>query len=279
VILVSAAHDNTVGGTASGAGNVISDNGGGLTIQGANANVVEGNLIGTDAAGTSARGNHGDGVSIIGTSGNNVLGGTVVAARNVISGNSGHGVLLGGCQDSGSGNAVKGNFIGVDANSAALGNGGDGVRVNVDQHDAEISGNQIALNTGNGVGINSDDFCGPLAHGIAILGNRIHQQRRLGIDLALDGVDRQRRASIPIRIVGAAFRTISVLTAAVSNGVTVTVTGTVEQPREFHASARISREPVLHPRRRRLGVHGIPRRVTTDASGNALAFPFPARRS
>src|SRR4051812_12350442 len=60
VRIESGAHDNTIGGSAVGAGNVISGNSGnGILIAGTGTdeNVVAGNFIGTDAGGTLALGN------------------------------------------------------------------------------------------------------------------------------------------------------------------------------------------------------------------------------
>ncbi len=55
-------------------------------------NSVQGNLIGTDKAGTAELGNHGNGVTFNGNI--NLVGGTVIPARNVISGNWGDGVSV-----------------------------------------------------------------------------------------------------------------------------------------------------------------------------------------
>lgn len=87
VILQSAGvTSNIVGGTAVGAGNVIAGNNNQAVsiLEGATGNTVQGNFIGTDATGNVALG--GNGVTI-GASHNNLIGGTVAGARNVISGN------------------------------------------------------------------------------------------------------------------------------------------------------------------------------------------------
>src|SRR5262249_49942155 len=59
----------------------------GVRIQGASNTTVAGNFIGTDPTGTFRVGN-GTGVALIGGSTNNVIGGTVAADRNIISGNT-----------------------------------------------------------------------------------------------------------------------------------------------------------------------------------------------
>jgi hypothetical protein len=58
-ILINGSSGNTIGGTAAGAGNVISGNGGdgvGITGSGATGNVLAGNYVGTDFTGTHALG-------------------------------------------------------------------------------------------------------------------------------------------------------------------------------------------------------------------------------
>src|SRR6516165_2944757 len=86
----SGVHDNgansiTIGGTVSGARNVISGNSGdGLDITGSFV-VIEGNFIGTDVTGTNAVGNN-SGVSICGSCMNDKIGGRTAGARNIISG-------------------------------------------------------------------------------------------------------------------------------------------------------------------------------------------------
>jgi VCBS repeat-containing protein len=276
VVLVNGANGNTIGGTAPGAGNVISANGQGVLVQSSNDNIIAGNLIGTNAAGTGALPNLHDGIGIIGTAAGNLVGGTTAAARNVISGNTGNGVSLTGCEFSGSGNAVKGNFIGVDVSSGALGNGGDGVRVDSDQHDGEISGNQIALNTGNGVGIHSDDFCGPVAHGMAILGNRIHHNGLLGIDLGLDGVTANDALDADPGVNG--LQNFPVLTSAASNGISITVAGTFDGAANGTFRLEFFTVPSCDASgngegQNFMGFHD----VTTDGSGHAaFSFPFPA---
>src|SRR5205807_598065 len=85
-IFVNGSNHNTIGGTQAGAGNLVSGNrNGGIRVDGT-YNTVEGNLIGTDASGTAAVGNGGDGITV--NAANNTIGGTTKEAANVISGNA-----------------------------------------------------------------------------------------------------------------------------------------------------------------------------------------------
>jgi len=113
---------NLIGGTAAGAGNLISGNNTGILI-GAPGDTVQGNLIGTDITGTNSLRNA---VGIDATfTENTLIGGLVPGARNVISGNLREGVIFGG-----DGSKLQGNFIGTDVTGTlALGNGEGGVRV------------------------------------------------------------------------------------------------------------------------------------------------------
>ncbi len=195
IVLNGGASGNTVGGTAAGARNVISGNtgGSGVGIQssGTTGNTVEGNYIGTDAAGTAALANA-FGVNILGGATNNTVGGTAAGAGNVISGNTSSGVLI---QSSGtSGNVVEGNLVGTNvAGTAAIANG-NGVNIagaasgNTVGGTAAGAGNVIAFNTVTGVtiGTNAADST---AVNNAVLGNPIHDNGvATGIDLASDGV-------------------------------------------------------------------------------------------
>jgi hypothetical protein len=99
----------------------------GIAIYGS-GNRVEGNFIGTDPTGTSARPN-GSGVGIrLGLG--NVIGGTTPAARNLISGNRAHDILLDGDSlNIVDGTRIQGNLIGTaESGTEALG-GLIGIRV------------------------------------------------------------------------------------------------------------------------------------------------------
>jgi hypothetical protein len=103
------ASNNVIGGTAPGAGNLISGNSlNGVGIYAGNANTVEGNLIGTDVTGAGRLANGADGVFITGSA-NNVIGGTASGAANTIAYNRHDGVLVTGA--GAVGNSVRGNSI------------------------------------------------------------------------------------------------------------------------------------------------------------------------
>ena len=111
--------DNLIGGTAAGAGNLISGNSTAIST-GANATTIQGNLIGTDVTGTIQVPNS-TGIQAFGQ--NVLIGGLTAGARNVISGNQSDGVSI-----RGSGSKLQGNYIGTDiTGTLALGNSGIGV--------------------------------------------------------------------------------------------------------------------------------------------------------
>jgi hypothetical protein len=169
--------NNTIGGTARSARNVVSGNAGdGIRIQGA-GNVVLGNYFGTDAAGARALGNGGDGISV---SGGNTIGGPARGAGNVVSGNAGLGISAGPSEE------IQGNRIGTDAaGSGRLGNGKGGVsggkRIGGSdgtKPDGPCSGacNLISDNHGPGIAASAGsviqgNFIGTDASGAAPLGN------------------------------------------------------------------------------------------------------------
>jgi hypothetical protein len=180
-----ASSNNTICGTAAAARNVISgnDNTGILITAGPTGNLVQGNFIGTNAAGTGAIGN-GSGVVTQGQSGNSsshTIGGTTPGARNIISGNNGPGISIGGTL---TGSVVQGNFIGTDVTgSTAVGNASDGVIIQFGSANNMIGGTTPEARnviSGNGVnGVRSDyhpntvqgNFIGTQADGVSPLGN------------------------------------------------------------------------------------------------------------
>jgi hypothetical protein len=181
---------NSIGGTALGARNLISgNNANGVLIfeEGTSGNVVAGNFIGTNDAGTAALPNGFNGVFIAFGATGNTIGGTVLGARNLISANT-DGVLIRGMSTSG--NVVAGNFIGSNAaGTGPLANSDDGVVIDGAATGNTIggttlgAGNTIAFNGSNGINVN-----GAGSLGNSLLGNRIFANTRLGINLGNGGV-------------------------------------------------------------------------------------------
>jgi hypothetical protein len=239
VAILSGASTNTIGGTASGAGNTISGNGStgvSLSGSGTTGNLVLGNTIGTDRTGTmivDANGNPlsngGDGVDVAGSATANTIGGTTAAAANIVGGNTGAGLLLSGAGTTS--NVVQGNFIGTDGSGTlALSNGGDGIDLvsgaagNTIGGTVAGAGNTIAYNVGVGVVVGSSP-ADSTTTGNGILGNSIFANA-LGIDLGNDGVTPNDPMNPDIG--PNKWQNYPVLGSAVSSGGTTTITGTLD---------------------------------------------------
>jgi len=108
ILITDSSLNNTIGPENLISGN--SSSGVHLAL-GATSNTVTGNLIGTNPAGNGSRPNSA-GIVIDGAAISNTIGGTDLADRNVISGNTWEGVLIEGSGTDG--NSVLGNFIGTD---------------------------------------------------------------------------------------------------------------------------------------------------------------------
>jgi hypothetical protein len=121
-------HDNTIGGSAEAARNVISGNSTGVRIgPGSDHNTVKNNYIGTNAAGDAPIPNDGHGVYIFGGAENNDVGGTGPGRGNVIAFNGGDGVRVEGYDVIG--NTIRFNSI--------HSNGGQGIHL-VDGGNTEL---------------------------------------------------------------------------------------------------------------------------------------------
>ncbi len=151
-----------------------------IAVTAGNNNVVTGNFLGTTPPGSAANAN-GTGVTLGTGTGGATVGGSGLAARNVISGNGpGHGILIEG---SSAGNSVANNLIGLGADgSTALGNAGWGIRVADTASDNELGpGNTLTGNVLGGVAITGTGT------GNTVQRNFIFANSGPGIDLAADG--------------------------------------------------------------------------------------------
>lgn len=142
------------GDALAGIGNVISSNGGdGIILLGGN-NILAGNFIGVEPDGIAARANAGDGLQIAGTG--NLIGlGQFEHAENVIAGNDGDGLLVGG-----SAAEIEGNRVGINKVGNARGNGVSGITLIGDDHvvgSNEAHGANQVANNGAGITLGSAD--------------------------------------------------------------------------------------------------------------------------
>ncbi|HBJ36744.1 MAG TPA: hypothetical protein DDZ51_18710, partial [Planctomycetaceae bacterium] len=299
-----AANGLTLGDTADGStirGLVIRDFGlSGIRIDaGSNSNLIAGNWIGrfnsdgTIAAASEANGQLG--VNVHGSF--NVIGGTSLSDRNVISGNGFSGISI-----TGSSNSILGNYIGTSVSgNESLGNSNSGIVLWSTASDNTIggfepgAGNLISGNAhsgvwidgsantrvwGNTIGMNASgstvlgnglDGVTVIngANGNSILANSIAGSGDLGIDLANNGVtlnDTGDGDSGPNEL-----QNFPVITSAVTSAEGTTITGSINTT--ANTSVRI--EFFSIPNGQQDATHGEGstflgyRNVTTDGSGNA----------
>jgi hypothetical protein len=163
-----AGSSNTIGGLTPAARNLISGNSGsGVTISttAALSNVVEGNFIGLNAAGTGDLGNGTNGI-LLSDAPATTIGGATAAARNFISGNNSIGIKI--ATTASHGYVIEGNTIGTDVTgTVAVGNAAAGLALNNAQ-DVTIRGNLISGNGASGI-----DITGAVSTNYTITGNII----------------------------------------------------------------------------------------------------------
>ena len=264
---------NTIGGTTSGARNVISGNGLSNIMLNGNSNIIEGNYLGPNAACTATFTNAWEGITIWGQY--NLIGGTTAGAANVICGNAHAGVWL-----FAGNNTVQGNYIGTDPTGTLhLGNSWPGICVmssnNLIGGTDPGDGNLIAYNGLSGVEISNDWDIGN-----QVLGNSIYGNNGLGIDfdnngVSYNGVSYDGNGNV---IPGPNdWQNFPVLDTANTNGTQVRVTGSLTSNPNYVSTsanttfrieffANTSPDPSSHGEGQRyLGYAN----VTTDGTGNA----------
>ncbi len=232
-VYIAHSKNNVVGGSASGARNVISGNNtNGIVISHADAtgNLVQGNLIGTDKAGILPLPNSFDGVVLDGSTGN-VVGGFTGAERNVISGNLSNGVRL----VQAAANLVRGNYIGTDVSGEnSLGNLQHGVLLISDASGNKIGGttsgapNRIAYNGQSGIRVLSGS-------GNSFRQNEVYSNGLLGIDIGPEGVTLNDPP--PDGDIGAnGLQNFPAITTATNTGGNIVITGSLaSSPNTFFA--------------------------------------------
>ncbi|MBI2272104.1 MAG: T9SS type A sorting domain-containing protein [Bacteroidetes bacterium] len=173
----------TIGGSASGEGNIISGNAGkGIYINSASATsstgvVIKGNKIGVDVNGTADLGNGSDGVYVYKTT-DCTVGGGGTYENNIISGNAGYGIYYDPTIATTAPHfVVKGNYIGVNAvGTASLSNTSGGVYLLSTGSNKTVAiggtvsgeGNVISGNGGDGVSLSCTSVLA-----ITVYGNKI----------------------------------------------------------------------------------------------------------
>jgi titin len=176
-ITINGGSSNLVGGTAAAARNVLSANklSGVLITTNSVGNLVQGNFIGVDGTGTNALGNVFDGISIDSASFNTV-GGTTSGARNIISGNTNHGIEI--FNATATGNSIQGNYIGpAVTGQSALGNKLCGMHIlspgNTIGGTQGGAGNLISGNVQDGIFLDGSFLAGSTAANNLVQGNFI----------------------------------------------------------------------------------------------------------
>ncbi|MGN6135949.1 MAG: DUF4347 domain-containing protein, partial [Aureliella sp.] len=265
---------NTIGGSSSLDRNVISGNiGDAIKISGelSDSNVIANNYLGLNSAGTATIGNGGYGIDIVGGGDSTSIGDS--SSGNLIGGNTLGGININGAS---SGTVIFGNAIGTDSTGTQVwGNYGDGVTLQNGAANTTIGGtaagqaNTIAYN-----GVDQGDYAGiavksTAGSGNMFVANSIFGNSGLGIDLGETGVT----ANDTLDADSGAnnLENTPVLTAASTDGSTVTISGTLNTTANasgvlihFYASGA-SGDPARRDGKRYLGSTT----VSTDASGNA----------
>lgn len=268
-----------IGGTASEARNVISANGGFgnivLDLSGSPGATVQGNYIGTDVTGTQPLRQSSIGITIV--SNNNLIGGSVPGAQNVISGNA-VGIKIGDHFGGGPGhgNIIQGNLIGLNAlGTGALPNV-HGISFQEGSSNNTVGGTQsgaantIAFNSGTGVLVATGG-------GNSVRGNSIFSNGELGIDLDTHGVTPN---DVSDSDVGANNRqNFPVITSVLSVGNSTTMQGSLNSKPNATFQIDFYSSAALDPSGNGEGALFFGTTpLTTDANGNAtinVTLPVP----
>lgn len=190
-IYVEEVFSSVIGGTDTGAGNLISGNAGnGIHVKAhslsPSLHSILGNRIGVNLEGTIALANSGHGIYLEDAD-EIAIGGSTTGAGNLISGNGSAGIYLDTVKDE----LILGNFVGTNADGTDLiPNGGWGIEVESGRFNTiggsdPGAGNTIAGNTLGGIGVWN---LGAFAWEIEMSANSIYSNGGLAIDLDIDGV-------------------------------------------------------------------------------------------
>jgi len=194
-IAISSSTANIVGGNTAAARNLISGNTqGGMDLTLCSSTIIQGNYIGTNAAGTQAIPNT-YGINLRLFNNDNQIGGNFSTEGNLISGNDSMGIKLVGVF-----NRIQGNRIGVQADGISpLGNGEAGISI-PEGNGNEIGGpnstqgNIIAFHGGDGIRIHA--ATGSTESNL-ISHNAIFRNMGIGIDLGFSFASNPNKGKTP----------------------------------------------------------------------------------
>ena len=201
-IQVISSSSTTIGGAATGAGNLISGNAqNGIQLTAAfvkpnsSATLIAGNFIGVDAAGESIIANGNNGIFQNGGDGT-TIGGTASAARNIISGNKSAGISMG----TGNNSLIEGNYIGTDlSGTKALGN-----RIGLEWTNASFA--TVGGTTASARNIISGNTSAGMDSFVIGSGNELIQGNYIGVDVT--GIKALPNNGVGVRIAGPTNNTI-----------------------------------------------------------------------
>jgi parallel beta-helix repeat protein len=154
IVLKSNSNSNYIGGTQAGEGNLVSANlEMGIYVEASDSNIIVGNIIGPNIAGTSAfmTGDtliQANGVEFNTVAKYNRLGGYTAAERNIISGNRVYGMVYYGNTAY---NEVIGNYIGTDVSGSFAIPNATGICVDGGSHHNPIINNVLSGNISYGI--------------------------------------------------------------------------------------------------------------------------------
>ncbi len=282
-------HNDLIGGSVPGAGNVIYSVYREILVGGSTGGVsIQGNFIGVDKTGNVPVGdlNAGFGIDVEGCS-NVQIGGSAPGAGNVI-GNSRTGINLSNSNNI----VVQGNSIGLGADGTSPISNFFGILLNNGTTNNMIggttpgAGNTIANNLFVGVGLDQY-FLAPVTTGNAILGNSIFNtdvtntanQSFFGAGLGIDinrtdlgqGTDGSNpNDSLDADVGNNNLQNYPVITSAVGGGGSYTVQGTLNSKPNSIFRVEFFSNSTVKPNGYSEGEHYLGfTNVTTDASGNA----------
>lgn len=173
IAVSSHATENRIGGTTTGTWNIIGGNDRGIDIADSTAawNVIAGNYVGTDITGSYAIPNESGIVIEVGAR-NNTVGGRTPADRNLVSGNTGFGIVISDPKTVQ--NSIIGNYVGLTAAGTAWpANQNNGISVwsssfNRVGGSLPGEGNLVSGNSFPGVSIGGLGY-----HDVIVMGNQI----------------------------------------------------------------------------------------------------------